>query len=201
MSSSTASQLLAKARQGDAEAAGILLERYRPYLRLIAQRRLDSGVKARVDPSDVVQQTCLEAYRDLVSFRGGAEAELIAWLRRILDHNVAQTIQKHVFAQKRATDKERSLDDSNGLGRALREVLAAEQSSPSRRAMRDEDAVGLAQAMQTLPEDQHEAIRLRHLEGWSLAQIAEQLDRSEVAVAGLLKRGLRRLRKHFLDSP
>lgn len=201
MDASTASQLLARARQGDAEAAGMLLERYRAYLRLIAKRRLDCQVQARVDPSDVVQQTCLEAYRDLGDFRGGVEAELIAWLRRILDNNLAQTIQQHVFTQKRAAGRERSLDDSKGPGEALRKSLAAEQSSPSRRAMRGEDAVRLAGALETLPPDQHEAVRLRHLEGWSLAQIARRLDRSEVAVAGLLKRGLWGLRKHFRDPP
>jgi RNA polymerase sigma-70 factor (ECF subfamily) len=201
MSGPTANELLAKALQGDAEALGALLQRYRPYLRVMAQRRLDSGVQARVDPSDVVQQTCLEAHRDLARFQGADERTLIAWLRRILENNLAQTVQTHVLTQKRTTERERSLDAARSGNRALAERLPADGSSPSQRAMRGESAICLAQAMEALPPDQHEALRLRYLEGWPLAQIAKRMDRSEIAVAGLLKRGLRGLRKRFVDSP
>jgi RNA polymerase sigma-70 factor (ECF subfamily) len=191
-------ELLERARAGDAEAVGKLLDRYRPYLRVIAQRQLDSDVRARVDASDVVQQTCLEAYRDLAQFRGSQEVELMAWLRQILRHNVSQTLQQHVFTQRRSVDRERSLDAGQTDEAAnLGDFLPAEQSSPSCRAMRDENAVWLAQALETLPEDQREAVRLRHLEGWSLAELAARFERSEVAVAGLLKRGLRALRKRL----
>src|SRR5262245_59360792 len=80
--------LLERARRGDAEAMGQLLERYQPYLYLLAQRRLSPRIRTRVDPSDIVQQTLFEMQRDLPAFRGGAEEELLAWLRRILQHNV-----------------------------------------------------------------------------------------------------------------
>ncbi|MEE8452652.1 MAG: sigma-70 family RNA polymerase sigma factor [Thermoguttaceae bacterium] len=199
MNSSVANEddLLAKACRGDGEALGHLLQKYRPYLRIMAQRRLDSRLKIRVDPSDVVQTTFLEAHRDLASFRGKAEGELVAWLRRILDNNLAQTIQRHVFAKKRSIRRERSLDDAVGTSHVLADFLAADQSSPSRRVMRGEAAIRLAQSMDQLPTDQHEAVRLRYLEGRSLREIAEHFDRTEVAVAGLLKRGLRGLRKQL----
>lgn len=195
-----AEELLTRALRGDAEAAGALLERFQPYLRLMAQRQMDSAVQTRLDPSDVVQQTCLEAYRDLAGFRGRTQGELLAWLRQILHNNVAQTIQRHVLAQKRSTRKERRLDGRDSSGGELQQVLASEQSTPSQRAMRGERAVRLAEALERIPEDQRHAVRLRHLEGWSLAQIAEYFGRSEVAVAGLLKRGLRSLRKHLAHS-
>ena len=82
----------------------------------------------------------------------------------------------------------------------MRERLESRQSSPSSRAMRGEAAVRLAQAMDRLPTDQCEAIRLRYLEGSSLTQIATEMQRSEVAAAGLLKRGLRGLRSDLSDS-
>jgi len=195
MDSLTPDELIAEARAGSDEALGVLLDRYRPYLRLLAQRGLGTDVQSRVDPSDVVQRAFLDAHRDWAAFRGGAEPELVAWLRRILENNLSETVGEHVRAQKRSTRKEKSLTESNG--RALAADLAADQSSPSQRAMRGEAAVVLAQAVDTLPDDQCEAIRLRYLEGWTLSQIAEHFDRSQVAVAGLLKRGLRGLRKYF----
>ncbi len=60
--------------------------------------------------------------------------------------------------------------------------------------MRGERAMQLANAMGSLPDDQFEAVRLRHLEGWPVSQIAERMERSELSVAGLLKRGLKSLR-------
>ena len=198
MDSLDITDLLVRARAGDAEAVGKLLDHYRPYLRLLALRQLDSNVRVRVDASDVVQQTCLEAFRDLAQFRGCHEAELVAWLRQILRNNVSQTLQQHVFTKRRSVDRERPLDrGGEGEGGNLGHVLQSDQSSPSCRAMRGESAVRLAQALETLSEDQREAVRLRHLEGMSLAQLAERFGRSEVAVAGLLKRGLRALRKRL----
>jgi RNA polymerase sigma-70 factor (ECF subfamily) len=73
--------------------------------------------------------------------------------------------------------------------------LAAEQSSPSQRAERNEEAFQLAIALEALPEAQREALVLQHWHGWSLAQIAEHLGRSRSAVAGLIKRGLQQLRE------
>ncbi len=198
MNGPNAHELLDRARRGDAEALGVLLQRYRPYLRVMAQRRLDSGVRPRVDPSDVVQQTCLEAHRDLPHFRGTDEGNLVAWLRKILENNLTETFQRHILAKKRTTDKERSLDAAASGEQTLADKLPAGQSSPSQRAMRGEAAIRLAHAMEMLPDDQHEAIRLRYLEGWPLAQIAGRLQRSDVAVAGLLKRGLRGLRKRLV---
>jgi len=189
--------LIAEARAGNDEALGLLLDRYRPYLRLLAQRRLGPDVQARVDPSDVVQRAYLDVYRDWATFRGQAERELIAWLRRVLENNAAETVQEHIVAKKRSTKKEKRLADSADGEQSLANMLAADQSSPSQRAMRGEAAIRLAQAMETLPDDQREAVRLRYLEGWPLTEIAGRLDRSEVAAAGLLKRGLRGLRKCF----
>lgn len=196
MESQTVEELLARARAGDQRAAGSLLARYHPYLRLLAQRSLDSRVAVRVAPSDVVQQTCLEAYRDFGAFRGGSEGEWIAWLRRVLQNTVAQSIEQHVLAQKRTIHRERSLELEGEEG-PLRELAELEGSSPSRRILKGEAAVRLAQAIEKLPPDQAEAIRLRHLEGWALGRLAEHFGRSETAVAGLLKRGLRKLRDHL----
>jgi RNA polymerase sigma-70 factor (ECF subfamily) len=194
------SRWIENARRGDGEAAGELLRKYRAYLRTLAERELDGRLPTRIDASDVVQQTFLEAHRDFAGFRGATEAELVGWLKRILEHNVAEVVRNHTRVQKRAVGQERRLDDSRGSRPPLRDGLASGQSSPSQRVMRGEDAVRLAQALEHLPEDQREAVRLRHLEGWSLAQIAEHMERTPAAAAGLIKRGMRALRKQLGEA-
>ena len=195
MNNDTNSALLQRAKVGDRDALGSLLNRYRPYLRILALRYLDSGVRQRVDPSDVIQQTCLDIHRDIGGFRGEHEAEWIGWVRRILENNVNQVIRRHIQAQKRSVRKEVKIDNSSAGHRIQRAGPVSNESSPSQRVMRGEQAVRLAMLLGRLPEDQREALRLRYLEGKTLQQIAESITRSEMAVAGLLKRGLRNLRE------
>jgi RNA polymerase sigma-70 factor (ECF subfamily) len=185
--------LIGRARQGDENALGQLLDGHRAYLKMLAQRSISGRLEARVDASDLVQQTFLSAFRNIKEFTGDDEAQFVAWLRTIHQRNIHDTIRRNVHAQKRSIVNEQSLDDSQ-LGEG-----SGSSASPSQRAMQGEQAVQLANALQTLPEDQREAVRLRHLEGWSLAQLAEHFKRSEDAVAALLKRGLENLRKRLRD--
>ena len=187
--------LLEQSRCGDRAALGQLLEHYRPYLLLLAQRRFDPRLQSRVDPSDLVQLTFMEAYRDLSAFRGATVGEFAAWLRVILQRNVLQALERHLDAQRRSLNREQKASAS-GHVRLMRELIS-DQSTPSRRAMRGETAVELASLLLLLPDDQAAAIRLRHLEGWSLQAMAAYLDRSESAVAGLIKRGLKKLRQEM----
>jgi RNA polymerase sigma-70 factor (ECF subfamily) len=193
-------ELLQSARQGDTAALGQLLELYRQHLRGQAERQLQGQLTVRVDSSDVVQQTFLEAHRSFSQFLGQAEAELAAWLLRILDHNIAGVIRDHKLLQKRDVRRERPLDDPQGSKPGLKQQLDAGHSTPSQRAIRLEDETLLNQALAALPEDQREAVRLRHLKGWSLSQIAQHFGRSPVAVASLIKRGMQALRKHLGDA-
>lgn len=186
--------LIGKARQGDKNALGRLINQFRPYLWNLAKNQLDSAVAVRADPSDVVQQTCLEIHRDFHTFRGNEERELLAWFRQILHNNAANTIRDHVQAKKRSADKDRSMDDEAGRARPLRDQLAAEQSTPSADLIRLENRDGIRRILEELPPDQRQAIELRHLEGRSLQELASYFGRSEEAVAGLLKRGMQKLR-------
>jgi RNA polymerase sigma-70 factor (ECF subfamily) len=171
------------------------LEHFREYLCLLARLRLDRRLQGKLDPSDVVQQTLLEAYQGLDQFRGQGEAQEAAWLRQILARNLANAV-RDLGRAKRDVALERSLEAAVAESSARLEAwLAAEQSSPSQRAERNEQGVRLAQALATLPEAQREVLVLRHLQGWSLAAISEQLGRSPSAVAGLLHRGLKQLRE------
>ena len=192
-------QVLTRAKLGDESAKGELLNRFRPYLNVIAQRLLDERLQGRMDFADVVQTTFLEATRDFDQFRGDSVESLLAWLRNILRNNVATAHQHHLAAQKRSARKEtliRVSSDSGGSSLGMAEILPSDTSSPSQR-MRDEAAVVLAACLEQIPETQRDAIRLRYLEGMALKEIADRMQKSEMAVAGLLKRGLRALREEM----
>jgi len=175
------------------------LERFRSYLLLLARLQLGGRRPARLDASDLVQQTLLEAHRDAARFRGAGDAERAAWLRRALARNLADA-DKALHRQRRDVARERSLeaaleDSSAQLGG----WLAADQSSPSAQAARHEEAVRLAAALAGLPEAQREALVLQHWHGLTLAEVGARLGRTPAAVAGLLKRGLKRLRELLED--
>src|SRR5215471_1127462 len=112
----TPGELLDQALQGDRDALGRLLEAQRTALRRMAERQLEGRIAVRVDASDIIQQTFLEAYRSFPQFAGRDMRELVAWLRCILDHKVAGAIRDHTLLQKRNLGRERSLDDSHGGG-------------------------------------------------------------------------------------
>jgi RNA polymerase sigma-70 factor (ECF subfamily) len=174
------------------------LERFRSYLHLLARIQLDEQ-SPRVDASDLVQQTLLEGCQHLERFHGQTDAERAAWLRRILAHNLADALRA-LHRDKRDVDRERSLEAVlEQSSRQLADWIAADQSSPSEQAMRHEEAVRLADALSQLPQAQREALVLQHWHGLTLAQIGERLHRTPVAVAGLLKRGLQRLRELLAD--
>jgi RNA polymerase sigma-70 factor, ECF subfamily len=184
----------------DHDADGRGLEQFRDYLRLLARLRLDPRLRAKLDPSDVVQQTLMEAHQGLEKFRGRTFAERAAWLRQILARNLANAV-RDLGRDKRDVARERPLDAAAAESASRLEAwLAAEQSSPSERAQREEEAVRLAQALTTLPEAQREVVLLRHCQGWSLADISRHVGRSPSAVAGLLHRGLQHLRTQ-LEEP
>jgi RNA polymerase sigma-70 factor (ECF subfamily) len=177
-----------------AETHAQLLEKFRDYLRLLARLHLDPRLRGKLDASDVVQQTLLEAYEKRDQFRGATEGEWLAWLRQALAHNLADALR--AFGQaRRDVARERALEEAVGSSsRRLEAWLAAEQSSPSQRAERHEGAARLAEALSALPDDNREALVLHYCEGRPLADIAVQLGRTPAAVAGLLKRGLKQLR-------
>ena len=173
-------------------------DRLRAYLELLATRELrdDPGVISR---SDLVQQTLLEAWKDRDRFRGRVEAEWLGWARQILARNLADA-RRRARRQQRDVRRERSLQDE--LDRSSAELggwLAADGPPPGQGAILHERAARLAWALAQLPEAQREALVFQHWEGLTLTQIAGRLGRTPAAVAGLLKRGLARLRELLPD--
>ena len=170
------------------------LEDFRAYLRLLARLQLDPRLGGKVDLSGIVQQTLLEAHQLLSQGQPVEPDELPPLLRRLLANNLADEARK-ARTLKRDTGREQSLDDALERSSArLEAFLAAEQSSPSVRAERNEELQRLAEALEKLPESQRQAVELHYLQGLSLADVAAHLGRTKAAIGGLLRRGLDALR-------
>ena len=187
--------LLHQARAGDEAARGRLLELYRNYLRFMARALISQPLQARLDASDVVQETFLKAYREFTGFLGSSEPELVAWLRQILVRTVADQVKRHRARgrdYRREEPLEAVLDRSSAV---FQERLAARLSSPSGHAIRREQAVVLADALETLPPDYREVFVLRILEHVPIEEIAARMNRSVNAVRKLWTRAMVALEK------
>ncbi len=179
----------------DPSAVAARLEQYRDYLGLLARLHLDRRLQGKLDLSGVVQQTLLEAHQGIAQVEERLPEALAAWLRCLLSRNLIDEARRLKGVTHDAT-RERSLEAALEESSArLEGCLAAEQSSPSQQAERHERMLRLAEALTRLPDDQREAVILHHLQGRSLLETADALGRSREAVAGLLHRGLKKLRE------
>jgi RNA polymerase sigma-70 factor (ECF subfamily) len=176
------------------------LEPFRRYLEVLARVHLDPRLRGKLDPADVVQQTLLRACAALTDLRGQSPEALAAWLRKILARTLADTV-KHYHRDRRDVNLERSLQaDLDQSSNSLGGWLAADQTSPSHAAQRNEELLRLANALADLPEPQREVVILKHCRGQTLQQIAEHLGRTVPSVASLLRRGLEALRHRLSPS-
>jgi RNA polymerase sigma-70 factor (ECF subfamily) len=191
-------QLIQQARTGDSEKLGELLEVYREYLRLLASIEIGRRLQGKVDASDVVQETCLEAHRQFPNFQGQAAGQLMLWLRTILAGTLANTVRRYFGTQARDPRLERELSvDLDQSTWALGKILVDPRSSPSQQAIRGEQSLLVAEALSRLPPDYRNVLVLRHLEGLTFPQISERMGRSVDSVEKLWLRGLTRLKKEF----
>jgi len=192
-------RLLEQARGGDDAALGRLLELYRNYLRLLARSLIGGALQAKFDPSDVVQEAFLKAHADFKGFLGQGEPELVAWLRSILVHRLAD-LARHHKARGRDLRREESLEamlERSSLD--VQHALAGLSQAPSSLALKREQSVLLAEALERLPEDYREVFVLRNLEQVPIEEIATRMGRSPNAVRKLWTRALLAL-KHTLEE-
>jgi RNA polymerase sigma-70 factor (ECF subfamily) len=189
------STLLDQARNGDRVALGDLLGSYAGYLNLLSRVQIGRRLQGKVEPADVLQEVFLQAHRQFPNFRGTTEAELIAWLRRILAGQLALECRRYLGTKARDVKLEQELGAQlDQSADAFDRGLAASISSPSQRASRREQALLLAEALEKLPDSYREVIILRNLEGLPFNEVAQRMNRSEDSVQKLWVRGLASLR-------
>jgi RNA polymerase sigma-70 factor (ECF subfamily) len=175
------------------------LEVFRDYLQLLARLQLRPDLTGKVDLSGVVQQTLLEAWQAADRFPSEAEQQA-AWLRRALAHNLTDEIRR-LKSRGRWRVEEQSLEQALEQSSArLAGLLTRDQPTPGREAIHKEQLARLAAALLRLPNDQRQAVELHHLQGMSLADAGERLGRSREAVAGLVFRGLKKLRSLLAEK-
>lgn len=176
------------------------LNQFRNYLRFLADTQLDRRLRRRIDPSDIVQETMLKAHAAWGDFRGDGNTQRAAWLRQILLREVLHALRDQ-RAAKRDVARERHfdqlIDETSGQIEAW---LAADETSPSVAVEEAEQLVRLADAVYQLPEAERTAIIGYYWQGASLAEVSELVGRSAAAAAGLVHRGLKRLRQELARS-
>lgn len=188
-------QLILAAQAGDEAALGFLMQHCRDYLMLIANEEQDRGLQAKFGASDYVQQTLLAAYENIQQFRGQTAEEFRGWLRQILRNDINRVRRQYVEAERRSVDRERRLDDST-LGTPELVDLA---QTPGTDAVLREEARLLKEAMEKLPENYIQVIRLRDWEELSFPEIGRTMNLTEEAARKLWKRAISRL-EEILES-
>ena len=176
---------LVSAKAGDIQAADDLFQRWRPLMRLHAAKSLGRDVSARVDPSDVVQETLIQATQDLPRFEGQSEGQWVRWLQQMLAGNAAK-IRRHHLAQKRAVKRDVAVTESQfGV-----------RPQPTNHSLEKlEEAAQLAKAIDQLPEEMRFAISERVLWQRPWEQIAKEMGKPTGTVRALWTRGLRKLKQ------
>jgi RNA polymerase sigma-70 factor, ECF subfamily len=197
----TSAQLLRRARSGDADATGALMELYRDYLTILARSQIGRRLQGKADPADLVQETFLEAHKHIRQFRGESEIEFLGWLRTILAAVISNHVRRYLGTRQRDARLEQALvvelDNTSGV---LQRGLMAADSTPSRQAANREALLILANALEQLPDDYRQVIMLRHLEGLPFADVAERMNRTVASVQNLWVRALKRMKQSVGES-
>jgi RNA polymerase sigma-70 factor (ECF subfamily) len=189
--------LLDLVAQGDRQARNRLLDRHRKRLRELIALRMDRRLLPRVDPSDVVQDSLIEADRRLAEFVEDRPVPFYVWLRQLALERLIEQHRRHIRAKKRSVKREEgvvSMLPDESLQK-LAERLAANGSSPSAQLQHEDQQHQLTQALGQLKESDRELLVLRHLEHLSVKEIASVLGITEGAVKVRHVRALERLRR------
>ena len=193
-SSSQLDSIIRQAQAGDEDARNELFHKVRAYIGFIARSHVESWIQAKVDSSDLVQQTLMEAHQGFGKFDGTTEGELLAWLKRILKNNATDFVRRF-GAQKRKANREVAIDAMNSTGSMVSPELSGDVETPSMIISKREEEIEVANALATLPEDYQDVIVLRNLQRLPFAEIGERMDRSPAAVQMLWARAIKRLQE------
>jgi RNA polymerase sigma-70 factor (ECF subfamily) len=189
-------ELIGRAAAGDAAARGSLLGRHRRRLGRMVALRMDPRLAARVDPSDVVQETLAEADRRLDRYLKDRPLPFYPWLRQLAWDRLVDEQRRHIQAARRSVTREEvpapALPDASALELAGRLVTAG--PTPSEAARRDELRERIREALNALSERDREVLVLRHLEQLTARETAAVLGLSEAAVKSRALRAMQRLR-------
>jgi RNA polymerase sigma-70 factor (subfamily 1) len=181
------------------DAVNQALEKYSAYLETLTLIQIDPRLRGKFGWSDVIQGTLIEASRDLERIEAVDPEDQKRLLRRMLLNNLRDEIERW-RTKGRDVGREESLDEAAEQSSVrVRKCIAVEESTPSEKLIKQEEALRVLEALSQLPEREREALVLQQYHGRKLAQIAQHLGCTTNAVAGLQARGRARLRKLLSD--
>jgi RNA polymerase sigma-70 factor (ECF subfamily) len=186
-------RMLERAARGDRAAAGELLLEASGMLTSYIARELPKSISHVVSVEDVLQETFQSAFATLGELKSTDEASFFAWLRAIARHRMLDALRRHKRKRRGGGLKQVAAQSSTDSMLGLFDALAC-QSTPVRRASREEALACMHVALARLPEDYREVVRLRFLEDKSYKEVAQAMGRTEGAVQGLITRAKERLR-------
>jgi RNA polymerase sigma-70 factor (ECF subfamily) len=158
----------------------------------VADRELGGDLRGKINPSDLVQETFLEAKRDFARFQGTSSPELLAWLCRIQKNNLLNVTRSFRGAQRRSVDREVGL---SGLGAGS--AIACDTPSPSEHVSAGEEAAALTASLARLPERYQHVLRFRHEHSMTFGQIGAALGCTAEAARKLWARAVDRLQREL----
>lgn len=182
--------LLAKARSGDCAALGQVWQHLRNYLLTVAGQGMRGSLRSKLDASDIVQQSLLEAQQNFDTFSGDSEEEMRAWLVKLVRHNLIDCARRYCQTQHRDVSREVSLERS---GRCA--DLVSEQASASSILCRRESDEELQRAIDQLSGKHQRLLEMRHRQGLSYAEIGLRFNMNEISVRKLWSRTVHQLRE------
>jgi RNA polymerase sigma-70 factor (ECF subfamily) len=195
--SSETTRLLRRAAQGDQQAWGALLTQSRDRLRRVVALRLDRRLQGRVDPSDIIQEACIDASERLAEYARQPDMPFFLWLRFLTGQRLLRVHRQHLGAEMRDVGREVSLY-RGALPEATSAALAAQllgrDTRPSEAAVRAERKIRLQEALNSMDPLDREVLALRHFEHLTNGEAARVLDLQESAAAKRYVRALKRLR-------
>jgi RNA polymerase sigma-70 factor (ECF subfamily) len=186
---------ISAAHDGQREALGEMFERLRVYLHGRAREQLDGQLQVKISPSDIVQETLLEAHCGFASFRGGSRAEMLLWLQGILNHRVQTAYRRYRGTSKRNLARETGPKQQEPSSPAVE--LASLSRSPSGQAVMNEDLRRLEEAIRQLPPRYEQVIRLRNELKLSFDEVAIAMSCSPDAAQKLWTRAVKQLSQAF----
>jgi RNA polymerase sigma-70 factor (ECF subfamily) len=198
------SDLIRRARDADTQALGELLARHRERLRLMVRLRLDRRLQGRIDPSDVLQEACIEACARFAEYARNPDMPFYLWLRFLTAQKLLVLHRRHLGTQARDAGREVSLHDGafpEASSAALAAQLVGHRTTPSEAAMRAEMQIRLQEALNSMDPIDREVLTLRHFEQLSNAEAARVLGLRESAASQRYARALLRLKDIVSAGP
>ena len=198
LDSSETCGLIDRFRRGETDCFGTLLERHREFLMRVVTLRISDKLRTRIDPSDIVQEANVEAYRRADEYLQESKLSFRLWLRRITYDRLVSAWRQHGGAAKRSVEQEVRLPEESSI--LLARALVSDGASPLERFNQREVADGVRRAIAGLAERDREIILLHNFEGFTSEQSAEILEIEPATARQRYGRALLRLRQRLIDD-